>query len=325
MAQQPEAMSVSELRAALRAANVSYADCFEKGDLVRRYREANVAAGGTGTGGSGAGASRPSASSAGAGRSAGAGPSRASSAPSSSSGGADVLVRRVLRTKDYYEVLGVGRSAGDDEIKKAYRKLALQLHPDKCRSPNAEEAFKVVNKVFDTLSDPQKRAAYDQYGEAAVNGSAGGGGFGGGGNPFGGANFGGVDAEEIFRQFFGAGGFPAGAQFRTQGFPGGGGAGGFPGARARGGGAQQQNPFQNFDFNDLSGMFRHISVAQLLPMLPLALTLFSMFLPLIGFALQNLHLILLLFVVPRQYRGKAVFFMLAWAMLSGGGGPGFLF
>ena len=71
-------------------------------------------------------------------------------------------------SKDFYETLGIARSASEDEIKKAYRKLAMKYHPD--RNPNnkeAEEKFKEIQKAYDILSDPQKKAAYDQYGHAA--------------------------------------------------------------------------------------------------------------------------------------------------------------
>ncbi|MBQ8985561.1 DnaJ domain-containing protein [Candidatus Saccharibacteria bacterium] len=87
--------------------------------------------------------------------------------------------------RDYYEVLGVSKSASDDEIKKAYRKLAIKYHPD--RNPGDKEAeakFKEINEAHEVLSDKQKRARYDQFGHAGVGGA---GGFGGGAsNPFGG-------------------------------------------------------------------------------------------------------------------------------------------
>src|SRR6185503_15248328 len=76
---------------------------------------------------------------------------------------------------DYYSVLGVGKTASDDDIKKAYRKLAMQFHPDRNNgSREAEEKFKGITEAYDVLRDPDKRAAYDRYGEAGLRGGAGG-------------------------------------------------------------------------------------------------------------------------------------------------------
>ncbi len=91
--------------------------------------------------------------------------------------------------RDYYEVLGVSKNASDDEIKKAYRKLAIKYHPDKNPGDKEAEAkFKEINEAHDVLSDKQKRARYDQFGHAGVGGASGGNPFGGAGNPFGGFN-----------------------------------------------------------------------------------------------------------------------------------------
>ncbi len=84
------------------------------------------------------------------------------------------------RKRDYYEVLGVARGAGDEEFKKAYRRLAVQFHPD--RNPGdkqAEEKFKELNEAYQVLSDSEKRAQYDRFGHAAFQGPQGAGGFGG--------------------------------------------------------------------------------------------------------------------------------------------------
>src|SRR5579875_2902225 len=83
--------------------------------------------------------------------------------------------------RDYYEVLGVSRHASEEEIKKAFSRLAKQYHPDANKEPGAEARFIEINEAYEVLSDPQKRAAYDRYGHAGVgNGSgAGFGGFGG--------------------------------------------------------------------------------------------------------------------------------------------------
>jgi len=98
--------------------------------------------------------------------------------------------------RDYYEVLGVTKTASEDEIKKAYRKLAKKYHPDVSTEPNAEAKFKEVQEAYDVLTDQTKRSQYDQFGHQAANG-----GFGAGG--FGGAGFEGFDFGDIFSAFFG--------------------------------------------------------------------------------------------------------------------------
>ena len=86
-----------------------------------------------------------------------------------------------MAKRDYYEVLGVEKNASADEIKKAYRKKAIQFHPDKNPGDKqAEENFKEAAEAYDVLSDPQKRQRYDQFGHAGVGGASQGGGFGGG-------------------------------------------------------------------------------------------------------------------------------------------------
>ena len=112
--------------------------------------------------------------------------------------------------RDYYEVLGVSKTATDAEIKKAYRKLAMKYHPDyNPGDKEAEEKFKEINEANEVLSDPKKRQLYDQYGFAGVDPNFGAGGAGYGGAGFGGSGFGGFDGfgdlGDIFGEFFGGG------------------------------------------------------------------------------------------------------------------------
>lgn len=101
-----------------------------------------------------------------------------------------------------YDVLGVSKDASDQEIKRAYRKLSKKYHPDLNHEPGAEEKFKEVNEAYEILSDPQKKAQYDQFG--TTGGQQGfGGGQGFGGFDFGGSGAGGF--EDIFSSFFGGG------------------------------------------------------------------------------------------------------------------------
>jgi molecular chaperone DnaJ len=95
--------------------------------------------------------------------------------------------------RDYYEVLGVDRNATDEDIKKAFRKLAFKYHPDHNREDNSAEAFKEINEAYEVLSDRDKRSAYDRYGHAGVEGSP--------GRGFEGMDFGGFG--DIFEAFFG--------------------------------------------------------------------------------------------------------------------------
>ena len=101
--------------------------------------------------------------------------------------------------RDYYEVLGVSRGASEDEIKKAYKKMARKYHPDlNPGDKTAEEKFKEVNEAYEVLSDADKKARYDQYGHAGVDPNFGAGGFGGGFD--GSFDFG--DLGDIFGSFF---------------------------------------------------------------------------------------------------------------------------
>lgn len=111
-----------------------------------------------------------------------------------------------MSKRDYYEVLGLSKGASDDEIKKAYRKMAKKYHPDVNKDAGAEDMFKEVNEAYEVLSDPQKKATYDQFGHAGMEGAN----FGGGGG-FGGFE----DFGDIFGSFFG-GGFGGGGRSSRQ-------------------------------------------------------------------------------------------------------------
>ena len=118
-----------------------------------------------------------------------------------------------MSKRDYYDVLGVDRSADDKALKSAYRKLAMKYHPDQNQDDaEAEAMFKEVGEAYAVLSDPEKKAAYDRFGHAAFEN-----GMGGGGDPFGG----GGDPNDIFQDIFSQvfGGNPFGGGRRRGGLP----------------------------------------------------------------------------------------------------------
>ena len=103
-----------------------------------------------------------------------------------------------MADRDYYDILGVGRAVGEEDIRRAFRKKAMEFHPDRNKSSDAEEKFKEVNEAYQVLSDPNKKAQYDQFGKAGVGAN------GGSGQPFDGfEGFGGFG--DIFDSFFGNG------------------------------------------------------------------------------------------------------------------------
>ena len=104
-----------------------------------------------------------------------------------------------MSKRDYYEVLGINKGASSEEIKKAFRTKAKQLHPDRnSDNPNAEAQFKEANEAYDILKDGEKKAAYDRYGHAAFEGGMG----GGGGSGFGGGDFSSAFSD-VFDDLFG--------------------------------------------------------------------------------------------------------------------------
>lgn len=148
-----------------------------------------------------------------------------------------------MAKRDYYEVLGLQKGASADDIKKAYRKLAVKWHPDKWQQASdaekkkAEENFKELAEAYDVLSDDNKRARYDQFGHSAPGGFGG----AGGGNPFGDAGF---DPMDIFNSFFG-GGFGGGNVHFN-----------FGGGSPFGGG----NPFGGFGRRSTKGTNRRVTI-----------------------------------------------------------------
>lgn len=303
-------LSIRQIKEILDANGSDYSDCIEKEDFVRKLDKVR-------------GKARPDSAFRSAPGESGAkgafkgfssGPERASEGPrdrsrenstgSSNSGEPEAIIKRVSSSTDYYDILGVSRSAGDEEIKKAYKKVALKLHPDKCTLKGAEEAFKKVANAFSCLSNPDKKSQYDRFGSDPSTGGTGGNGFHGGQ----------VDPNEIFRAFFGGGNF-GGAQFRTHSFGGGGDpfqqffqqARPRPQAREPRGQAagHEEAPGNTYD---LSSMLRFI---------PILIFVLPQILPLITGLLRNpLMLLPVTYFVPSRYQkpllmGALIMYLLA--------------
>eukprot|EP00667_Euglena_gracilis_P018809 EG_transcript_20038 len=208
------------------------------------------------------------------------------------------LIGRINRSADHYATLSVSREATEADLKKAYRRLALRLHPDKNKHPGAEEAFKKVARAFDTLSDAQKRAQYDRYGEAAEGRPS---------PPFQsnfqgfqqfhgfpgaqfqqGVHFQHVDAEELFRAFF------AGDEFQNR-------------AQRRAAARQAQDPPRGATFQLGPGVF--------ILLLPLLLVLGSTFLAGFMLLLRNAHLLFPILLLPKNLRSYGFLLaLLYWSL-----------
>jgi len=331
-------MSVKELREKLDDAGVDYSDCFEKEDLVRRMEQARPSNGnstarktqpsGRDNADHGKNDEKDAASNGAPDPSQKAGEKRQDAGEKAKED--TVLIQKIKTTKDYYEILGLGKSASEIEIKKAYRKLALKLHPDKCNVEGAEEAFKKVSRAFDTLSSPDKRKTYDQFGvdnvgqagtsqaasaEDIFNAFFGGQQFGGAGargprvyrSNFGGARVHQADLDDILSQLFG-GGFasrpgrrPSARTNNPYGMGGSSrGAGQYGTGQARAGQGQQGEVF---------------NPAGVLNMVFPLIVLFTVLFPgghLLGMLLSNIPMFLLLYFLPPHVRKHAFVLMLIY-------------
>ena len=225
------------------------------------------------------------------------------------------LIRRIKRAKDLYEILGVDRDTDEKGLTKAYRKLAMRLHPDKCQAEGAEDAFKKISGAFSQLKDKDSRAHYDRFGGSADTVQP------NGPNPFAGGMHGGVpfDPEEFFKEVFrdaegfgmhqsGRGGTrgmpPGGVHFAFNGFPMGG---------------AQPIPLE------LPPVIKAILGIVPLPLLLIGAVFFVtvLFSRLMSFAFSNMPYLLLLNFIPNQVAsGKVKLFLLL--LLMGASAFGYL-
>uniref|UniRef100_A0A0G4FSV8 DnaJ homolog subfamily C member 10 n=1 Tax=Chromera velia CCMP2878 TaxID=1169474 RepID=A0A0G4FSV8_9ALVE len=161
--------------------------------------------------------------------------------------------------RDFYKILGVPRSADEGQIKKAYRDLSKKYHPDKSDEPDAQEKFIEISNAYEVLSDKEKKATYDRYGEEGLQGAGG----GGGGQQGGFGGFG--DPRHIFEQFFGGGFGGQNIRFQFGGPGGGGGGGGFHFGGMPGMGGMGGHPGGGRPQRESKNMYDETSVEQLNP------------------------------------------------------------
>jgi len=282
-------LSIRQLKSILEAGGVSYAGLTEKSEFVKKVEELRKNAPSSSARSGGARSSTNSSSRSGP-RSSPRPPPSSGPPPSSRrftgpppSDPVGKEIHRIHNVDDYYQILGCSKGASEDELKKAYRKLAMKLHPDKCKQDGADEAFKKVGNAFACLSDADKRAHYDRWGAEQPAGSRGPGGAGFRTD---------IDAEEMFRAFFG-------------------GHGGSRGGNRSSGSRGHQGGQQVVDFSGI--VERVVSTFASNPWtILIALTMMSSLMSLATTIMAQPYLLLLPVLCPAQYRMQAgmIFLML---------------
>jgi len=310
-------LSVKQIKQILETAGVDYSGCSEKHELEERLAQLRAKPG-MGSARRMPAGGRESGTSAGGGSEAGGGGARRPDRPSACSsqglglnadgsdgGEVGAEIRRICACECYYQVLGVSKDADDAALKKAYRKTALKLHPDKCSLIGADEAFKRVSAAFACLSDSEKRRSYNTWGTEDRT-KMGFNGFRGGGD---------VDAEELFRAFFGQAQH-GGAGMNFFNFGPGFGADGRGRFGSGGAGGQENGPeFLGGGVGGLAQNLMQTFVSNPWTLLT-ALVVMASVVSLIQTVVDRPYLVILPFIVPPEYRKHAG--MLLLALLTSG-------